>query len=144
MHELVFPLDEVLILAGHATAAPSTAPPLGDEPPGPALLLVAAEGICLLSNGFPQLDAAPGQAHAYGIRAVYADGYGPGTPTDAREAAIGVRGEFLIGTPVDEPVLRRLRAHAHTHDLFTFTLTATHTQLGVARSNPGCAAADLG
>jgi hypothetical protein len=129
MHELNFPLDELLILAEHATAAPSNAPPVADEPPGPALLLAAADGIYLLSNGLPQLDAAPGQPHAHGIRAVYADGYGPGTPTSARDTATGV--------PVPTPVLRRLRATADTYDVFTLTLTASHTLLGVARRHPG-------
>ncbi|MFG2043960.1 hypothetical protein [Dactylosporangium sp. NPDC048998] len=137
MPELIFPLDEVLLLAEHAAAAPANADPVADEPPGPALLLAAADGIYLLSNGLPQLDAAPGQPHAYGIRAVYADGYGPGTPTAARDAATGTTGETLTGIPVPAPVLRRLRATAADYDLFTIMLGATHALLGVARRHPG-------
>lgn len=136
MPELIFPLDEVLGLAEHAVAAPSTAPPASGEPPGPALLLAAADGIFLMSNGLPQLDAAPGEPHAYGIRAVYADGYGPGTPPTDRDTATGVPSELLIGIPVPEPVLLRLRATATSHDLFTLTLTADHVVLGVARRQP--------
>ena len=140
MPELIFPLDEVLVLAEHAAVAASNAPPVAGEPPGPALLLAAADGIYLLSNGLPQLDAAPGQPgqpHAYGIRAVYADGYSPGTPAAARDTATGTRGEVLTGIPVPAQVLRRLRANADTHDVFTLTLTASHALLGVARRHPG-------
>jgi hypothetical protein len=139
MPALTFPLDEVLVLAEHAATAASTTPPVADEPPGPALLLAAAaDGIYLLSNGLPPLDAAPGEPHAYGIRAAYADGYGPGTPSTVRDTAIGASGELLIGIPVPAPVLRRLRATATTHDLFTLTLTADHAALlGVARRRPG-------
>ena len=135
MPELTFPLDEVLLLAEHAAAAPSSAAPVAGEPPGPALLLTAADGIYLLSNGLPQLHAAPGEPHAYGIRAVYADGYTPGTPAAARDTATG--GEPLIPIPLLTPVLRRLRATATSHDLFTLNLTASHAVLGVARRHPG-------
>ncbi|GAA3302417.1 hypothetical protein Dvina_51645 [Dactylosporangium vinaceum] len=137
MPELIFPLDEVLVLAEHAAAAPSSAPPAAGEPPGPALLLAADDGIYLLSNGLPQLDAAAGEPHAYGIRAVYADGYGPGTPPTARDAMTGVSGELLTALPIPEPVLRRLRATATNHDLFTLTLSADNVVLGVARRHPG-------
>jgi hypothetical protein len=134
--ELIFPLDEVLVLAEHAAAAASTTPPVTDETPGPALLLAATDGGYLLSHGLPQLDAAPGEPHACGIRAVYADRYGPGTPTSVRDTATGVPGELLTGIPIPAPVLRRLRAAADSHDLFTLTLTAGHALLGVARRHP--------
>jgi hypothetical protein len=137
MPELFFPLDEVLILAAHAVAAPSSAPPASGEFPGPALLLAAADGIYLLSNGLPQLDAAPDEPHAYGIRAVYADDYGPGTTPADRDAMTGVSGETLTALPIPEPLLRRLRAAATTHDLFTLTVTADHVALGVARRHVG-------
>ncbi|GAA3449652.1 hypothetical protein [Dactylosporangium matsuzakiense] len=137
MSELLFPLDEVLVLAEHAAAAPSSAPPACGVPPGPALLLAAADGIYLLSNGLPPLGAAAGESHAYGIRAVYANGYGPGTPPTARTAMPGVSSERLTGLPIPAPVLRRLRATATSHDLFTLTLTADTIVLGVARRHPG-------
>ncbi|GAB3861858.1 hypothetical protein ACFPIJ_56445 [Dactylosporangium cerinum] len=74
MSELIFPLDDVLGLAEHALAAPSHTAPVGNRPPGPALLLLTTDdGNCLLSNGLPQLDAAPGQPHICGLRAVYAE-----------------------------------------------------------------------
>ncbi|MEV4511531.1 hypothetical protein AB0K00_21465 [Dactylosporangium sp. NPDC049525] len=137
MPELIFPLDEVLVLAEHAAAAPSSAPPASGEIHGPALLLAASDGIYLLSNGLPQLNAAPGEPHAYGIRAVYADDYGPDTTPANRDTMTGVSGETLTGLPIPEPLLRRLRAMATTHDLFTLTLAADHVVLGVARRHPG-------
>ena len=134
---LAFPLAEVLDLAAHAINAPSHATPVYDEPSGPALLLVALDGVYLLSNGLPQYDAAPGQAQAFGIRAVYADKLGPGTPPVQRDHALGHVGEALVPVPLPGPVITRLRKAAAEHyDIFTLTLTATNQLLGVARSRP--------
>jgi hypothetical protein len=77
---LRFDLTEVLELADHAMAAGAHAHPVDDEPPGPALLLAADDGIYLLSNGRPQLPPATGQPARRGTRAVFAHLLGPGTP----------------------------------------------------------------
>ncbi|MEV6931588.1 hypothetical protein AB0M46_44840 [Dactylosporangium sp. NPDC051485] len=103
---------------------------------GPALLLVAASGIYLLSNGQPPLAAASWQPNVDGVRVVYADGYGPGAMPVAAPAAVSVDGGILTDVPVPGAVLRRLRAAADDQDLFTLTLSAGHLHLGVAR-RPG-------
>ncbi|WP_426512879.1 hypothetical protein ACPPVO_20890 [Dactylosporangium sp. McL0621] len=137
---MIFPLGEVLVLVEHAAAAPANAEPVADEAPGPALLLVAEDGIYLLSNGLPQLDAAPGQPQVYGMRAVYAEGCGPGTPAAVRTAAIGFAGATLTGVPIPLAVLFRLRAATADYDLFTITLSATRATICAARRRPGGAA----
>lgn len=136
MPELIFPLGEVLVLAEHAAAAPANAEPVADEAPGPALLLVAADGIYLLSNGLPQLDATPGQAQAYSMRAVYAEGCGPGTSVAVRDAAIGFAGATLTGVPISLAILHRLRAAAADFNLFTITLSAARATICAARRRP--------
>ncbi|HEX8629365.1 MAG TPA: hypothetical protein VF755_14460 [Catenuloplanes sp.] len=134
---LAFPLDEVLDLAAHATAAPSHVEPVCGEPPGPALLLVAADGVYLVSNGLPQYNADPGQAQAFGLRAVYADELGPGTAATQRNHALGHAGEALVPVPLPRPVITRLhKAAAEHYDVFTLTLTATSEVVGVARRRP--------
>ncbi|MEV6931389.1 hypothetical protein AB0M46_43795 [Dactylosporangium sp. NPDC051485] len=139
MHELTFPLAEVLVLAEHAAAAHTNADPYFGEATGPALLLAAADSIYLLSNGQPPLAAASWQPQAHGSLVVYADGYGPGALPTAGRAAAGLDEEILIGVPVPDAVLRRLRAAVidHNDDLFTLALSVSHAILGVARRDPG-------
>ncbi|MFK3983083.1 hypothetical protein ACI2K4_22235 [Micromonospora sp. NPDC050397] len=82
MITLLFPLDEALVLAEHALAAPDHVRSLTREEEGlpavPALLWVKDDGTYLMSNGIPGLPADPTRPDA-GHRIVYADGWGSGT-----------------------------------------------------------------
>jgi hypothetical protein len=75
-----FKLAAVLDLAEHAVAAAAHAGPVDEEPAGPALLLVADDGVYFLSNGLPQPPPGPDQPAASTVRAVFAEHLGHDEP----------------------------------------------------------------
>ncbi len=140
MHaRLRFTLTEVLELADHAMAAPAHTDPVDDEPAGPALLLVADDGVYLLSNGHPQVPPASGQPATSGVRAVFADGLRAGTDWLDQVHALGGADDLPVALPLQEPTARPLIDQLPAgvglgHD--TLTLSITGDQLILVTSGP--------
>ncbi|WP_028188854.1 hypothetical protein [Salinispora pacifica] len=122
-----FTLAAVLDIAEHAVAATAHADPVDEEPAGPALLLVADDGVYLMSNGLPQPPPGPDQPATSTVRAVFAEHLGPGQPAYDGD-------DQLIALPLCQPgdrLIEKLRAAARTgHDALIITLL--NDQLSVA------------
>lgn len=138
MTALRFPLAEVLELAEHAITAPTHGDPVADETTGPALLLVADDGVYLLSSGEPQLPPGPDQPATSGVRAVYADGLRPGTPWTALARALGSDDDLLTAIPLrepaDNPLIDQLRHASGHHDTLTLTITGDEALITSSRT----------
>jgi hypothetical protein len=135
---LRFPLADVLALVEHALAAPVHSGRVDDEPAGPALLLIADDGIYLLSNGHPQLPPADGQPPTSSVRAVFADGLRPGTPWEQAAQSLGSWDCQVLALPLTDPASRcgvdQLRAGVTGgHDTFTVTITGDQLTAATCR-----------
>lgn len=129
---LRFDLAAALDLAEHTLAAPRHQP-VADEPTGPALLLVADDGVYLIGNGQPPMPPAADQPAASTVRAVYADGLGSGSDWMDLSAGLG-HDDLLVPLPLrapaDRPLIGLLRTAA-TRGHTTVILTVTDTALTV-------------
>jgi hypothetical protein len=133
---LRFPLAEVLVLAEHAVAAADHASPVGDEPDGPALLLVADDSVYVMSNGHRQLPPTEGQPASSRVRAVFAEGYSAGTPWRDRLLGTGSEDDLLVGLPLLKPhaLIDQLRDAAERgYDILTIDLHLGQITIGVTR-----------
>ncbi|GIG86946.1 hypothetical protein [Plantactinospora endophytica] len=103
-----FNLAAVLDLAEHAVAAEQHVDLDGNDPTGPALLIVANTIVCLTSNGLPPLPPSPGQPPPHTVRVVHPDTLGPDQPRrDGSDAVIALP----LRRP-DAPLIDDLRAAA--------------------------------
>ncbi|MBF9134716.1 hypothetical protein I0C86_38170 [Plantactinospora sp. S1510] len=105
-----FKLVAVLDLAEHAVAATAHADPVDEEPTGPALLLVADDGVYFMSNGLPQPPPGPDQPAESTVRAVFAEHLGPEQPTHDGD-------DLLVALPLCQPgeqLIEQLRTAART------------------------------
>jgi hypothetical protein len=114
-----FSLSAAMELAEHAVAAAEHGDPIDDEPAGLALLLVADDGVYLMSNGLPQPPPDPDQPATSTVWAVFAEHLGPGQPTHDGD-------DLLIALPLcqpGDPLIEKLRAAARIgHDALIITL----------------------
>jgi hypothetical protein len=114
MHDaLRFPLSKVLDLAEHAVTGPTTADPVGDEPAGPALLLVARARLAWYSP--------PGPVTAR-------HGWGRSTPPAANSLCASA---LPLHEPARQPLIDQLRDAAT--DTVTVHLHPGHLTVGVTR-----------
>jgi hypothetical protein len=138
-HRLRFDLAAVLQLVDHAIASPAHDAPCGDEPAGPALLLVADpvadQAAYLASNGQPPLPPAGGPPGVAGMRVVFAEIPDPASSAPHRVHAAGAGEQWRVGLPLREPphrpLIDQLHARAdHGHD--TLILIPDRGQISIA------------
>ncbi|MFI6163052.1 hypothetical protein ACIA59_24260 [Micromonospora haikouensis] len=126
-----FNLVTAMELAEHAVAAAEHGDPIDDEPAGPALLLVADDGVYLMSNGLPQPPRGPNQPATSTVRAVFAEHRGPGQQTHDGD-------DLLIALPLSQPgdpLIEKLRAASRTgHDALVITLLDDQLTVAATRT----------
>ena len=127
---LRFALPDVLVLAEHAlTAEVHVYADPDDKDAAPALLLVADDGVYLMSNGLPALEPTAEQPSVSRIRVVYA----AGCPSDSdwtEQVDLASHDDLLVTLPLQPALIGQLRtAHTRGADTFTVTVTVTHDQI---------------
>lgn len=119
MSSLTFPIAAIVALAEHAKAATNHSAGYGEEPSGPAIIIVGDRGIYMMSNGMPGIPRTDGKE---GQHVVYADQCDPDKNPgwyDLKRATFGGDDgvEFL---PIVEQILAK-KDKGFTHVRIDFT-----------------------
>jgi hypothetical protein len=119
MTKLRFPIAAVLELAHHAKAATNHSSGYGEDPVGPALILVGDNGVYFMSNGLPGIPKRDG---GEGSHVVYADRCDPSKDLgwyDLKRATFGGDDGAEMLTIVDSVIEEEGRGYTHVEVALT-------------------------